>query len=44
MDAAGQFLMDLQHLPDLAVLPVGRLRAGVLQWQAVPVDPLVRRR
>jgi hypothetical protein len=33
VDAAGQFLMDLQDLPDLAVLPVGGLRAGVFQRQ-----------
>src|SRR4029077_15429672 len=43
VDAAGQFGVDLQDLPDLAVLPVGGLRAGVLQRQAVLVDPLVRR-
>jgi hypothetical protein len=34
MDAAGQFGVDLQDLPDLAVLPVGGLRTGVLQRQA----------
>jgi hypothetical protein len=28
VDAAGQFLVDLQDLPDLAVLPVGGLRIG----------------
>jgi hypothetical protein len=27
VDAAGQFLMHLQDLPDLAVLPAGGLRA-----------------
>jgi hypothetical protein len=43
VDAAGQLLVDLQDLPDLAVLPVGDLRAGVLKRQAVPVDPFVRR-
>ena len=42
MDAAGQLLVDLQDLPDRAVLPVGGLRAGVLEHQAVLVDPLVR--
>ena len=42
-DAAGQFGVDLEDLPDLAVLPVGGLRAGILQRQAVGVDPLVRR-
>src|SRR4051794_27545156 len=36
VDAAGQFLVDLEDLPDLAVLPVGGLGAGVLQRQAVP--------
>src|SRR3989440_13016317 len=41
VDAAGQFLVDLQDLADLTVLPVGGLRAGVLQRQAVLVDPLV---
>ena len=41
MDAAGQFLVDLEDLPDLAVLPLGGLRAGVFQRQAVLVDPLV---
>jgi hypothetical protein len=43
VDPAGQFGVDLQHLPDPAVLPVGGLRAGVFQRQAVGVDPLVRR-
>lgn len=43
MDAAGQFLVDLRDLPDLAVLLVGGLRAGVFQRQAVLIDPLVRR-
>ena len=41
MDAARKFLVNLEDLPDRAVLPVGRLRAGVLQYQAVLVDPLV---
>src|ERR1700730_1192812 len=44
VDAAGLFLMDLQNLPDVAVLPVGGVRAGVLELQAVLVDPLVRGR
>jgi hypothetical protein len=43
VDAAGQFLVDLEDLPDLAVLPVGGLRAVVFQRQAVLIDPLVRR-
>ena len=43
MDAAGQLLVDLQDLPHRAVLPVGGDRAGVLEHQAVLVDPLVRR-
>jgi hypothetical protein len=43
MDAAGQFLVDLQYLPHLAVLPVGGLHAGVLKLEAVLVDPLMRR-
>ena len=42
MDATGQLLVDLQDLPDLAVLPVGGLRAGVFELEAVLVDPLVR--
>ena len=42
VDAAGQFLVDLEDLPDLAVLSVGRLCAGVFQRQAVLIDPLVR--
>jgi hypothetical protein len=41
VDAAGQFLVDLEDLPDLAVLSVGRLCAGVFQRQAVLIDPLV---
>jgi hypothetical protein len=42
VDPAGQFLMDLEDLPDLAVLSAGRLCAGVFQRQAVLIDPLVR--
>ena len=41
MDSAGQLLVDLQDLADAAVLSVGRLRADVLELQAVLVDPLV---
>jgi hypothetical protein len=36
--------VDLQELPDGAVLAVGRLRPGVLQHQAVLVDPVSRGR
>jgi hypothetical protein len=43
VDAAGQFLVDLEDFPDLAVLPVGGLRAGVFQRQAVLLDALMRR-
>jgi hypothetical protein len=31
MNAAGDLLVDLEDLPHLAVLPVGGLRADVLQ-------------
>ncbi len=41
MDAAGQLLVDLQDLADGAVLAVGGLGAGVLEFQAVVVDPQV---
>ena len=41
VDAARQLLVDLEDLADEAVLPVGGLRAGVLEYQAVLVDPLV---
>ena len=44
VDAAGLFLVDLQNLPDVAVLPVSGIRAGVLELQAVLVNPIVRRR
>jgi hypothetical protein len=40
VDAAGEFLVDLEGLPDGAVLPVGGLRAGVLELQGVLMDPL----
>jgi hypothetical protein len=36
--------VDLQELPDGAVLTVSRLRPGVLQHQAVLVDPVSRGR
>ena len=42
MDAAGKFLVDFQNLPDLTVLAVGGLGAGIFQLQAVLVDPLMR--
>ena len=42
VDPAGQFLVHLENLADGAVLPVRGLRAGVLEDQAVLVDPLVR--
>jgi hypothetical protein len=41
MDPAGQLLVDLEDLAHEAVLPVGGVRAGVLEPQAVLVDPLV---
>src|ERR1039458_4980408 len=40
--AAGQFLVDLEDLPDLAVLPVDGLRPDVFQRQAVLIDALMR--
>ena len=40
VDAAGQFLVDLEDLADEAVLAVGGLRPGVLEFQAVLVDAL----
>jgi hypothetical protein len=43
VDAAGVLLVDLEDLSDAAVLPVGRVGAGVLEWEAVLDDPLVRR-
>ena len=42
MDPARQFLVDLEDLRHLAVLPVGGLRTDVFQRQAVLVYPLVR--
>jgi hypothetical protein len=43
VDAAGQLLVDLENLPHRAVLPVGGLRPGILELEAVLVDPLVGR-
>src|SRR6202021_3289003 len=43
VDAAGQVAVHLEHLADVAVLPVGSLRAGVPQLERVLVDPLPRR-
>src|SRR4029453_8240995 len=43
VDTAGIFLVDLEDLSDAAVLPVGSVRAGVLELEAVLVDPLARR-
>src|SRR6476661_4359238 len=43
VDAARQLLVDLEDLSDVAVLPVGGLRAGILELEAVLVDPFARR-
>ena len=43
MDAPGRLLVDLEDLPDNAVLHVGGIRASVLELQAVLVDPLACR-
>src|ERR1035441_6672551 len=43
VNAAGPVLVDLEDLPDLAGLPVGGLRTGVFQRQAVLIDALMRR-
>jgi hypothetical protein len=40
VDAAGELLVDLQDLPDEAVLAIGGDRPGVLEFQAVLIDPL----
>ena len=40
MDAAGEFLVDLEKLSDLAVLPIGRVGPRILEWEAVLDDPL----
>ena len=42
MDVAGRFLVDFQDLPNLAVVAVGGLGAGIIQLEAVLEDPLVR--
>ncbi len=42
MDAARILLVDLEDLADAAVLPVNGEGAGVLEFEAVLVDPLVR--
>jgi hypothetical protein len=43
VDAAGPLLVDLEDLPDQAVLPVGGVRASVLELQAVLDDPFACR-
>jgi hypothetical protein len=43
VDAAWRLLVDLEDLTDGAVLPVGGIRARVLEFQAVLVDPLASR-
>src|SRR5262249_58302090 len=43
VDAAGKLLVDFHDLAHVAVLPVGGDRAGVLEYQAVLIDPLPRR-
>src|SRR2546421_914058 len=40
VDAPGEFLVDLEKLPDLAVLPIGGERPGILEGEAVFDDPL----
>src|SRR5215204_1414371 len=40
VDAAGEFLVNLENLCDLAVLPVGGVRPRILEWEAVLGDPL----
>src|SRR3982074_2866483 len=40
VDAAGQLLVDLENLSDVAVLPIGGIRASVLEFEAVLEDPL----
>ena len=42
MDAAGVLLVDLEDLADPAVLPVGGIRTGVFERQAVLDDSLMR--
>src|SRR5580700_12180408 len=41
VDAPRHFLVYLENLTDEAVLSVGRVSAGILENQAVAVDPLV---
>ena len=43
MDAAGILLVDLEDLADPAVHPVDLAGAGILELEAVLVDPLVCR-
>ena len=43
MNAAGILLVDLEDLADAAVLSVGGECAGILELEAMLVDPLVRR-
>src|ERR1700730_11097471 len=43
VDAAGQLLVDLENLSDVAVLPVGGIRASVLKLEAVLEDPIACR-
>src|SRR6266498_3185557 len=40
VDAAGVFLVDLENLSDLAVLPVGGVRPCILEGETVLDDPL----
>src|SRR6476646_9847442 len=40
VDPAGQFLVDLEDLPDVAVLTVGGSGARVFELEAVLEDPL----
>jgi hypothetical protein len=43
MDAAGQLLVDLEDPSDGAVLPVAAYAPASSKFQAVLVDPIVRR-
>jgi hypothetical protein len=43
VDAAGVLLVHLENLANPAVLPIGGVRAGVLEFEAVLVDPLMGR-
>src|SRR5258707_15863818 len=43
VDAARRFLVDLEDLPDAAVLAVCGLGASILERQAVLVDPVMSR-